>query len=68
MLQWFTGPSADTADSAPLMEAPVGNNNEIKPVGTRTKTSLKLFGWLLNITGSQLPAVKCVLPEVGKKR
>lgn len=44
MLQWFIGAFDDTADSAVLVQAPVGNENVIKPRGTRTNIGTKSFG------------------------
>lgn len=55
MLQWFIGAFDDTADSAALVQAPVGNENVIKPVGTRANIGTKSLGWLVSILWAQLP-------------
>lgn len=44
MLQWFIGAFDDTADSAALVQAPVGNENVIKPRGIRANIGTKSFG------------------------
>lgn len=44
MLQWFIGAFDDTADSAALVQAPVGNEDVIKPRGTRANIGTKTFG------------------------
>jgi len=46
MLQWFIGAFDDTADSAALVETPVGNDNEIKPRIPGQGPAQKLSGGL----------------------
>lgn len=63
MLQWFIGPFDDTADSAALVQAPVGSENVIKPMGTRANIDTKSFGWLVSILWAQLPTCQGVCLE-----